>query len=257
MIVGFLGSGNMAAGMARGWASAPESVAPERMLFTDSGSGRAGRLGAGVGGEAVGSNAELASACDLLILGVKPKDLESTAAEAQAAPAVLSMLGATPVDRVAAAYPHSSAMRVMPNLGVQLRSGVMCFSAAEGVEASVTEPVLELLRGLGRVEVMEDTLIDPATAVMGCTPAYFAQIAEVVAEAGAEAGLDPELSMSLLRDTMATTAELLRDTVPQDLIAAVASPGGSTEAGLDALRDRDLRATLEAAVHASLERMGR
>lgn len=255
MIVGFLGSGNMATGMARGWAAAPGSSAPERMLFTDSGSGRARELAEALGGEAVGSNAELAAACDLLVLGVKPKDLDAVAAEAGDAPAVLSMLGATPVDRIADAFPEAVAMRLMPNLGVQVRRGVMCFAAAPGADEALTGRVLEMLRGLGRVEFMDDEMIDAATSVMGCTPAYLALVAEAIADAGVAAGLDPGLSVSLMIDTMAATAELLRDTAPADLITAVASPGGSTEAGLDALRDQGIEQILTDAVNASLERM--
>lgn len=256
MIVGFLGSGNMAAGMARGWAGVPGSAAPERMLFTDSGSGRARELADALGGETAGSNAELAAACDLLVLGVKPKDLDAVAVEAGDAPAVLSMLAATPVDRVASAFPRSAAMRLMPNLGVRCRSGVMCFSAATGVDEALKDRVLGMLRGLGRVEVMDDAMIDAATSVMGCTPAYLALVAEAIADAGVAAGLDPGLSVSLMNDTMAVTAELLQDTAPADLITAVASPGGSTEAGLDVLREQGMEKILTDAVNASLERMG-
>ena len=253
VIVGFAGSGNMSAGMARGWAA--EDDGPVRMLFTDSGSGRAGELAALVGGEAVGSNAELAERCDLLVLGVKPKQLKDVAAEAGKAPAVLSMLGATPVAQVAEAFPGSDATRVMPNLGVQMRRGVMCFSAAPGVTEESAGRVLDLLRLLGRVEEMDDGQIDGATAVMGCTPAYLALVAEAVAEAGAKDGLDAALARSLMNDTMAATAELLREYEPAALRQAVASPGGSTEAGLDALEEHNVRDAFTAAVEASLKRM--
>jgi len=254
MIVGFLGAGNMAAGMARGWA-ADGSAWPERMLFTDSGSGRAAALAGEVGGEAVGSNAELAEASDLLILAVKPKHLDSVAVEAQGARAVLSMLGATSVARVAGAFPRAGAMRVMPNLGVEVGRGVMCFSTAPGVGGVLESSVLDALRALGRVEVMDDGLIDAATAVMGCTPAYLALTVEAIAEAGVAAGLDPELAASLLSDTMEGTAELLRSRRPEELITAVASPGGSTEAGLGVLAEEGVGETFAAAVRASLERM--
>jgi pyrroline-5-carboxylate reductase len=253
MVVGFAGSGNMSAGMARGWASAERR--PERMLFTDAGSGRAEEVASEVGGERVGSNSELAEACDLLVLGVKPKDLDAVAAEAGAAPAVLSMLGATPVSRIAEAFPNSQAMRVMPNLGVEVHRGVICFTATPSTEEGLTSQVIDLLGALGRVAVMEDELIDAATAVMGCSPAYLALVVDEIARAGAEAGLDPALSYSLMVDTAAGTAELLRERSPDELIKAVASPGGSTEAGLEAL-DRDgARRAFSAAVEASLARM--
>lgn len=253
MIVGFAGSGNMAAGMARGWARG--SGGPERMLFTDSGSGRARQLADEVGGEALADNAELAQRCDLLVLAVKPNQLEVVAAEAGAAPAVLSMLGATPVARVAAAFPQAAVMRVMPNLGVEVGRGILCFSAAPGAEPEPSGQVRSLLERLGRVEVMEDSMIDPATAVMGCSPAYFALVIEAIAEAGVGAGLDPDLSLSLAVDSADATAELLRGRRPEELRRAVASPGGSTEAGLEALERHNATGAFAAAVDASLQRM--
>jgi len=253
MIVGFLGAGNMAAAMARGWKAA--AGGPERMLFTDAGSGRAARLAEEVGGEAISSNGELAAQAELLVLAVKPKQLDEVAAEAGAAPAVLSMLGATPVSRVAEAFPGSAAMRCMPNLGVAVGSGVICFTAAAGVQPGRAQAVRELLGPLGRVVELEDPLIDPATAVMGCTPAYFALVAEAIADAGVAAGLDPELSLALVVDSAAGTAELLRLQRPAELREAVASPGGSTEAGLQALAREGVPSAFRAAVDASLERM--
>ncbi len=254
MIVGFLGAGSMAAAMARGWAGA-SSGAPQRMLFTDSGSGRAASLAAEVGGEALDSNAELAAASDLLVLAVKPKNLGDVAGGSQGAPAVLSLLGATPVATVAAAYPGAAAMRVMPNLGVAVRAGVLCFAGAEGVDEGAERRTLDVLRLLGRVELVADSEMDAATAVMACPPAYLALAADAIASAGADAGLDPSLSLSLIRGTMAATAELLADTPPADLIEAVASPGGSTEAGLEALGEHGARDAFVAAVRRSIDRM--
>jgi pyrroline-5-carboxylate reductase len=253
MIVGFAGSGNMVAGMARGWATTEGG--PERMLFTDAGSGRAEALARETGGEAVPTNGELASSCDLLVLGVKPKDLATVAAESGAAPAVLSMLGATPVARVAEAFPSSVAMRLMPNLGVEVHRGVMCVSVADGSPRGRVGEVVELLQPLGRVVELPDELIDPATAVMGCTPAYLALIGQAIAAEGAREGLDSDLSFTLMNDTAAATAELLRTRSARELIDAVASPGGSTEAGLRALDREGARRAFEAAVQASLARM--
>ena len=76
MVIGFCGSGSMAAAMARGWADEIDG-----MLFTDSGSGRAGELAAELGGEALDSNAELAERADVVVLAVKPARLEEVAAE--------------------------------------------------------------------------------------------------------------------------------------------------------------------------------
>lgn len=253
MIVGFIGAGNMAAGMARGWSRAQHR--PERMLFTDAGSGRAAELAQEVGGEAVADNRELAERADLVVLAVKPKHLSGVAEELADIEAVLSLLGGVSVEQLAEVFPRAQAMRLMPNLGVEVGKGVMCFSAAPGVDAELSAKVRELLSSLGRVVELEDELIAPATAVMGCTPAYLAQVGQAIAAEGAREGLDFDLSFSLMVDTTAATAELLRTRSAEELIDAVASPGGSTEAGLEALRREGARPAFEAAVRASLARM--
>ena len=244
MVIGFCGSGNMAAAMARGWAGEVD-----RMLFTDSGSGRAEELAEEVGGEAVGSNGELAESADVVVLAVKPAKLEEAAGELAEAKTVVSLLGATALERVAAAFPTAEVVRVMPNVAVEVRRGVLCVAGA-------TDPELRaMLETLGHVVALPDEQLDAATAVMGCTPAYLALVVEAIADAGAGEGLEAELARELVVETTAGTAELLRLRHPADVRMAVASPGGSTEAGLEAL-DRDgARGAFEAAVRASLERM--
>lgn len=234
----------MAAAMARGLVGTADS-----MLFTDSGSGRAAQLAAEVGGEALGANQELARRADVVVLAVKPAMLEQAAAELQEVGVVVSLLGATSLERVAAAFPEAEVVRVMPNVGVEVRRGVLCV-------AGRPDPALrELLETLGHVVELADAEFDTATAVMGCAPAYLALAVEAIADAGAADGLDPELARELVVETTAGTAELLRRRHPADVRKAVASPGGSTEAGLEALGREGARAAFEAAVRASLERM--
>ena len=108
---------------------------------------------------------------------------------------------------------------------------------------------------LGRVVDLDDELFDAATAVMGCSPAYLALAMEAIAEAGAADGFDPELAHSLIVDAAAGTAELLRRRHPAELREAVASPGGSTEAGLEVLEDEQVADAFAEAVRASLARM--
>ncbi len=244
MIVGFVGSGSMAAAMARGWAGEIEG-----MLFTDSGSGRASELAGAVRGEAVESNRELGERADLVVLAVKPAKLPEIGAELDGAQAIVSLLGATSLASVEAAFPGAEVARVMPNVAVEVRQGVLC------VAGSLSAEVRGMLETLGHLVDLPDSEFDAATAVMGCAPAYLALAVEALADAGAEAGLDPELARELVVETTAGTAELLRRRHPADVRKAVASPGGSTEAGLEALDREGGRAAFEAAVRASLERM--
>lgn len=219
------------------------------MLFSDSGSGRARELAAELGGEAVGSNGELAARADVVALAVKPAKLEETASELVGAKVVVSLLGATSLEKVSAAFPGAEVVRVMPNVGVEVRRGVLCLAGKPDGELRT------MLETLGHVVELPDSQFDAATAVMGCSPAYLALAVEAIADAGVADGLDVELARELVVETTAGTAELLRVRHPADVRRAVASPGGSTEAGLEALDRAGVREAFEAAVQASLARM--
>ena len=243
MVIGFVGSGNMAAAVARGWAGEFE-----QMLFSDSGSGRARQLAEELGGEAV-SNEEINRRADLVLLAVKPNKLDEVAPQLGDVKRVVSVLAVVTVEQLRVAFPGAEALRVMPNVGVEVRKGVLCVAGEASAE------VRAKLALLGHVVEIPDADFDEATAIMGCAPAYLALAVEALADAGAAAGLDPELARELVVETTAGTAELLRVRHPADVRRAVASPGGSTEAGLEALDREGARAAFEAAVEASLQRM--
>jgi pyrroline-5-carboxylate reductase len=244
MIVGFVGSGNMAAAIARGWAGELEG-----MLFSDSGSGRARALADELGGE-VATNEEIARRADLVLLAVKPGMLDDVAPALSGAKEVVSVLAVVSLVRLEAAFPGAEhVLRVMPNVGVEVRQGVLCIAGSASEEARAK---LDLL---GHVVEIPDEDFDAATAVMGCSPAYLALVVEALAESGASAGLDPELAQELVVEATAGTAELLRRRDPADVRKAVTSPGGSTEAGLKALDQKGAWFAFKAAVDASLERM--
>jgi pyrroline-5-carboxylate reductase len=234
----------MAAAIARGWAGEFE-----RMLFSDSGSGRAQELADELGGE-VAANPEIASRADLVLLAVKPNKLEQAASELGAAKEVVSVLAATPLERLRAVLPGAEhVLRVMPNVGVEVRQGVLC------VAGSASEEARAKLGLLGHVVELREEDFDAATAVMGCSPAYLALAVEAIADAGTADGLDPDLARELVVETAVGTAELLRRHRPETVRKAVASPGGSTEKGLEALEREGASEAFEAAVLASLERM--
>jgi pyrroline-5-carboxylate reductase len=241
----------MAAALARGFHLCG---GPEAMLFADAGSGRAAALASELGGTATATLSELAESSDAIVLAVKPAALEQ-AAEGLGpfAGPLVSVLGATEAARVESAFPAASVLRTMPNVAVEVGRGVICHAPPDD-----RGPLLGVLDLLGRiatlVELPEEQL-NAATAVMGCTPAYLALACETLSEAGADAGLGPELAASLVGLTAAGTGELLLTHAPADLRNAVASPGGSTEAGLEALDELGVPEAFAAAVTASIERM--
>lgn len=233
----------MAAAIARGLAGEVDG-----MLFSDSGSGRAAALAEELGGEALSSQ-EVARRADVVILAVKPAALDAVAPSLGSAKEIVSVLAATPLARLRAAFPDARILRTMPNVGVEVRQGVVCVAGDASPEVRAT------LDGIAHVVEIEERDFDGATAMMGCAPAYLAVAVEAIADAGAEDGLDPALARELVVETAVGTAELLRRRDPAAVRRAVASPGGSTEAGLKELGRFDAHAAFGAAVDGSLRRM--
>ena len=257
MKLGFVGAGNMATGIARGLAAAREEpAAPEAMLFADVDLERARKLAGEVGGQPVDSNRALAEESDLVVLAVKPNVLDAVAEDlVEAGTPVVSILAGTSLARLTEALPGLQLVRVMPNLGAQLRQAVLCVAFPDDLPDGQRDRVRELLTLLGDVIEIDEALIDAATALMGSSPGYLALVAEVLVEKGVKEGLNEDQAMRMVARSMAATGALLDLHEPAALKQAVASPGGMTEAGLAALEERSIRDALRAAVDASLARV--
>ena len=248
MKIGLIGSGAMARGLALGWR--------RPLLCTDIDAERAQGLAADVGGDVVGSNAELAQRADLVVLCHKPAQLESVALEvAPHAKAVVSILAATPLNDVKAAYPDRPVYRVLPSTPVEVRQGAVILAADPGTGQPILDArVQELLAELGTLVVLDDALVDVAMGLMSNAPAYYALVVEAQVDAGVRRGVPPQQAAELVVQTMAGTAELIRRREYDTLAVrrGVTSPGGSTARGLDALERGGLRAAFSDAMDAIL-----
>jgi len=242
----------MAAAMARGWA---RSDAPPEMLFCDLDAERARALAKNVGADTRDSLTELREDSDVVLLAVKPAALADVAGELEGrAPALLSVMAATAVERLTQAFPGVPVLRVMPNQPAEVGRGVLCYVPPEGMDEDLANELIGLLGALGTAVAVPEARIDAAMAVMSCAPAYVALFAESLAEGGERNGLDRALSLELVAGTLEGTAELLRERDPEAIRRAVAPPGGATEAGLEALSEHGFERAVAAAVEASLER---
>ena len=249
MRVGFIGSGNMARALARGWG--------DPVLATDAGSGRAAALAGELGGERIESNRELAERADVVILAHKPYQLEAVADEAaSAARVVVSLLASTSQAAVRAAYPQSTVFRVEPNTAVEVRRGVLAFAVPDvPVDEGVHRQVRELFQRVGTVVEVPEHLMSAAGAISGVGPAYWALFAEAQVDAAVRHGIPAQLAITLVAETMAGAADLIRLT-NRDTLAIrreVTSPGGTTARGLAALERAGVRSALHAAMDAVVD----
>jgi pyrroline-5-carboxylate reductase len=247
--LGFIGAGNMASALARGIG--------EPVLVADIDASKAQALADELGGEAVGSNAELAERADAIVLCHKPKQLDEVAEQVGGhARIVISILAATPIAALERAYPGVPVYRFIPNIPAEVRQGVLCYVPGTRAKDGPEQEVLALLGRAGAIIPLDsEPLIEPAMALMSCGPAFMALVAESFAGAGAAHGLPPDEAMRMTVETMAGTAAYLRehgyDTGAVKL--RVATPGGTTERGLIALEEHGLADVCRAAVDAVVE----
>jgi pyrroline-5-carboxylate reductase len=265
MQIGLIGCGNMARALARGWA--------RPVLCADPVAERAQALAHDTGGEALASNAEVAQRADVVVLCHKPAQLQEVAQEAAPhAKAVASILAATPLSALKAAYPGRPVYRFMPSLPVEVRQGALVQAADIGAAADdggqsnagaqssdaqnpeVDKAVHDLFAELGTLVTLPEAQVDVAMGLMSCGPAYVALVAEAQVDAGVRHGIPAAQAAALVTQTLAGTAELLRRR-DYDTLAVrreVASPGGLTARGLDALEQAGLRGAFSDAMDAVL-----
>lgn len=152
----------------------------------------------------------------------------------------------------------AAVVRGMPNTPAQVGRGITVAVPNRHVSADQRRVVAGLLAAVGAVAWVEDeALMDAVTAVSGSGPAYVFLLAECLAEAGARAGLPPELATTLARATVAGAGELLhRAREPAAVLRQnVTSPGGTTAAALSVLMGEDgMQALLTRAVAAAAKR---
>jgi pyrroline-5-carboxylate reductase len=170
---------------------------------------------------------------------------------------VVSVLGATTLERLRAAYPQAELARAMPNTAVEVRAGVTALSFPTDVDATFQARVQELFERVGEAVEMAETMIDIAAGIAGVGPAYMALVAEAQVDAAVKQGMTPALATRLVAGTLAGSATLLhaREGDTLAIRREVTSPGGITARGLAALERGGLRSAfadaLEAVVGAS------
>jgi pyrroline-5-carboxylate reductase len=248
MRIGFIGCGNMASALARGWS--------DPVVCSDVDASRAQALAAELGGEAVATNAEVAAGSDAIVLCHKPGQLGDVAGQVDAdGKVVLSLLGGVPIERVRGAYPGARVYRFMPNIAVAIRRGAIGLADDDAGDPQTFAQVRELLGRVGTVVVLPESQLDIVTSVAGVGPAYVALIAEAWVDAAVRRGMPAPVAEQLVAASLVGSSELLagREMDTLGIRREVSSPGGVTAAGLRALERGGLRTAIQDAVDAVLE----
>ena len=251
-----IGCGNMGGAMLAGWLRG--GIAAERFTVVDP------KLEAAPEGVRLLRTLPQGEVFDLLLLGVKPQMLDDVAPQltalAGAQTVVLSILAGAELASLLARFPQAKGIvRVMPNLAAALGESPMGV-VAQGLSETDKAGIDAFLKPLGTPEWVEEELFHAVTALAGSGPAFVYRIIDALATGGVALGLDPDQALRLARSMVQGAADLAMASPhdPGELARRVASPGGTTQAGLDVLDDNGavlalMQATLNAAEKRSRE----
>jgi len=205
----------------------------------------------------VSTNPEAAWGCPVVVLAVKPQQLEA-AARAAAGPGglLISVLAGVRLQRLEELFPRWRCVRAVPNTPSLVRSGLTGLAWGAGVEAAERTWVRQLFGQVGEVHELPEAQLDPFLALTSSGPAFVALVAEALADGAVTAGLPRALASHLAHRTLAGSAALLHEHElhPGQLKDMVGSPAGTTMAGIRQLERAGLRSALIEAVIAATER---
>lgn len=261
-VIGFLGAGQMAQALATGWVRSG-LVAPDKLCAHDPNETAADKFRDKIGPSAklAGSGLEAAKLSDVVFLSVKP--INADAALRDAAPGlgpeklVVSIAAGVSLGKLQACVPAGTpVVRVMPNTPSLVGKGASCYSLGEHASLEHGQLVKSLMSAVGSATETPEWQLDGVTGLSGSGPAFVYTVIEAMADGGVRAGLPRALAAELAARTVAGAAEMVLGTGqhPAALRDAVASPGGTTIAGLAELERRGLRAALSEAVFTAAER---
>jgi pyrroline-5-carboxylate reductase len=210
---------------------------------------------------AAADNRELASQVKVIILAVKPQELKGVLQEIapvlDSSTLLISIAAGASLGGIAAILKKEVRLvRAMPNIAALMLESATALSPGGGASAEDIEAAQEIFNALGKTVVIPETLMDAVTGMSGSGPAYVCLFIEALADGGVRVGLPRKDALEMAIQTVLGTARLLAEQgeQPAHLKDRVASPGGTTIAGIAELEARGFRGAVTEAVAAATRR---
>lgn len=256
--IGMIGAGNMGGALA-----AAIGFSDAELYISDASRERAEELASSMGASA-STNVEIAKSCDLIFFAVKPNVLPSMISEIRDTLedrteefTVVSMAAGVAIEKIISMIGFSCpVIRIMPNTPVSVGEGMVLWCANALVTSDIKADFVSSMSFAGELDEIPERLIDAASALSGCGPAFVYMFIEALADGAVECGLPRDKALKYATQTLLGAAALAKESGshPAELKDAVCSPGGSTIVGVHALEDGAFRASVMNAVSASFNK---
>jgi pyrroline-5-carboxylate reductase len=254
----FIGAGMMGEALARGLIASGWS--PDELVLADVRPERVEEVASLLGTQTTTDPAKAAAAARGTLLAVKPQDAASAIDE------IAGSVGEAGLVSIVAGLPTStieqglggepSVVRAMPNTPARVGKGVTALATGRFASEATRELASDIFSAVGPVVWLYEEQLDAVTAVSGSGPAYVFYLAEAMVEAGVELGLEREVAETLTFATIEGAGRMLVETgeKPAVLRKQVTSPGGTTEAAIGVLDERDVAGAFAEALAAAKRR---
>ena len=258
MKIGFIGCGNMGGALARSVLSLGE----HEVLVSDYSSEKAESFAKEYGATA-SSNEFIAESCDIVFIAVKPNVYPSVLPtlrpnlKKNKGVIIVSIAAGIKIDIVSGLLGGDvKVIRIMPNTPVAYGAGTTTYCQSAEVTDDDEQRFLSAMRGAGLVDKIPESLIDAASAVAGCGPAFVYMFIDALADGAVECGLPRDKALSYAANTVLGAAKTLIESGkhPGKLKDEVCSPGGTTLKGVHALEEKGMRDAAISAVVAAYEK---
>ncbi|MBE6662452.1 MAG: pyrroline-5-carboxylate reductase [Ruminococcaceae bacterium] len=257
--IGFIGTGNMGGALARAVSKSGHDI-----YLSDFLKEKAEALAEELENACATDNAAIVASCDMIFLGVKPQmlpaladELASGLAARQKPVCLVSMAAGVSLERLGELFgKNTPILRIMPNTPVAIGAGMILW-CDNGLASEGDKRLLEAaLRFAGKLDAIPERLIDAASALSGCGPAFVCLFIEALADGGVRCGLPRDKALLYAIETAKGTAALIAESGkhPGQLKDEVCSPAGSTIEGVTALENGGFRALAIDAVTTAYER---
>ena len=254
-MTGFIGGGNMAEALIKGMTS----QGMKDIFVSEPREERRRQLEGLYRIRTTGDNAEVVSASDIIILAVKPQNMESVLDEISGFvtedKTVVSIAAGITLSYLGTRLRTNKLIRVMPNTPALVQEGMCVMSLCDCFYGREVDLVKGMLMSVGRVLLLPERYMNAVTALSGSGPAFIALFVEALTESGEAMGIGRADAGALAVQTLLGTARLLDTGLsPEKLREMVTSPGGTTAAGLKVFRERNFPSIVGDALEAARRR---
>jgi pyrroline-5-carboxylate reductase len=260
-VVGIIGTGNMGEVLIRGLIQSGQ-VQKADILASDLSPDRLKYISDAYGIRTTSSNVELVEQASIIVIAVKPQNIDDLLDElshsSHEGHLFISIAAGVTAEKLASKMHHKSGIiRVMPNAPASVLAGIAALYPGRNVAPADLQRAVSIFECVGRaVVIRNEALMDVVTGLSGSGPAFVFLMIESLSDAGVQLGISRKESSLLAAQTVFGAAKMLIETGrhPSELKDIVATPGGTTFAGLKMLEKGNFRSTVMDAVEAATAR---